>query len=93
MVNGKPLVYLEDASDYRVEDAGQVILVNCNNITVKNLDLSNTSLGITLLETEDSKVLNNTASSNSKYGIVLAYSSNNTITGNNACNNGDGIYI
>jgi parallel beta-helix repeat protein len=35
MVNGKPLVYLEDASDYTVEDAGQVILVNCNNITVE----------------------------------------------------------
>jgi parallel beta-helix repeat protein len=32
-VNGKPLVYLKDVSDYRVENAGQVILVNCNNIT------------------------------------------------------------
>jgi parallel beta-helix repeat protein len=27
-VNGKPLVYLEDVSDYKVEDAGQVIIVN-----------------------------------------------------------------
>jgi hypothetical protein len=25
-VNGKPLVYLEDVSDYKVEDAGQVIM-------------------------------------------------------------------
>jgi parallel beta-helix repeat protein len=33
-VNGKPLVYLEDVSDYKVEDAGQVIIVNCNNITI-----------------------------------------------------------
>jgi parallel beta-helix repeat protein len=82
-VNGKPLVYLEDASDYRVEDAGQVILVNCNNITVENLDLSNTSVGIELLNTEDSNILNNTANNNSQAGIYLNSSSNNTITGNN----------
>ncbi len=33
-VNGKPLVYLEDVSDKAVKDAGQVVLVRCNNITV-----------------------------------------------------------
>ncbi len=57
-VNGKPLVYLEDVSDYKVEDAGQVIIVNCNNITIENLDLSNTSVGIAIWNTNDSKVLN-----------------------------------
>ncbi len=86
-VNGKPLVYLVDASEYTVEDAGQVILVNCNNITVEGLDLSNTSVGIELWKTEDSKVLNNTVSDNSNTGIILYSSSNNTITGNNVCNN------
>jgi parallel beta-helix repeat protein len=55
-VNGKPLVYLEDASDIEVIDAGQVILVNCNNITIENLDLSNTSGGIALWKTENSKI-------------------------------------
>ncbi|MGB3459661.1 MAG: NosD domain-containing protein, partial [Halobacteriota archaeon] len=53
-VNGKPLVYLEDVSDYKVEDAGQVIIVNCNNITIENLDLSNTDVGIELWRTENS---------------------------------------
>ncbi len=86
-VNGKPLVYLVDASEYTVEDAGQVILVNCTNITVEGLDLSNTSVGIELWKTEDSKVLNNTVSDNSNTGIILYSSSNNTITGNNVCNN------
>nr|CBH38693.1 hypothetical secreted protein [uncultured archaeon] len=91
-VNGKPLVYLVDASEYTVEDAGQVILVNCNNITIEGLDLSNTSVGIELWKTEDSKVLNNTVSNNSNTGIILSSSSNNTITGNNVSNNGnDGI--
>ena len=93
-VNGKPLVYLEDVSDYKVEDAGQVILVNCTNISVENLDLSATSEGIELWETEDSKVVNNTVSNNNGDGISLYESSNNnTITGNNVCNNRNGIYL
>jgi parallel beta-helix repeat protein len=92
-VNGKPLVYLEDVSDYKVEDAGQVILLNCNNITVENLDLSRTSVGIELCMTEDSKMLNNTVSSNNRDGIYLSYSSNNSIIGNNVCNNLVGIYL
>ena len=91
-VNSKPLVYLEDVSDYKVEDAGQVILVNCNNITVKNLDLSNTSVGVELLNTEDSNILNNTVCNNWK-GISLDYSSNNRITGNNVRDNRKGIYL
>jgi parallel beta-helix repeat protein len=91
-VNGKPLVYLEDASDYKVEDAGQVILVNCDNITVKNLDLSNTSGGIALWKTENSKISNNTVCNNDE-GIALFSSSNNTITDNNISNNGCSIYL
>ena len=85
-VNGKPLVYLEDVSDYKVEDAGQIILVNCDNITVENLDLSNTSGGIVLWKTENSKISNSTVCNN-RGGIGLYDSSNNTITGNNASNN------
>jgi parallel beta-helix repeat protein len=86
-VNGKPLVYLEDVKDSAVTDAGQVILVNCSNITVENLYLSNTSVGIELAQTEDSIILNNTASNNDYAGICLAHSNNNTITGNTASNN------
>jgi len=92
IVNGKPLVYLEDVSDYKVEEAGQVILVNCNNITVENLNLSNTCVGVELWQTEDSLISNNTASNNSRYGIYLPYSSNNNITGNTVDNN-DGFYL
>jgi parallel beta-helix repeat protein len=92
-VNGKPLVYLEDASDYKVEDAGQVILVNCDNITVENLDLSNTSVGIELLNTENSKIINNNISKNNVDGFYLWYSCNNSITGNNVNNNWDGISL
>ena len=41
-VNGKPLVYFEDESDKVIDNAGQIILVNCDNITAENLVLSNT---------------------------------------------------
>ncbi len=88
-VNGKPLVYLEDTSDTEVTDAGQVILVNCSNITVENLDLSSTCVGIELCKTNDSIISNNTISNNNMYGIHLMDSSNNTLTGNNVSNNGE----
>ena len=55
-VNDKPLVYLEDRSDIKITDAGQVILVNCNNITVECLDLADTSVGVELWKTEDSRI-------------------------------------
>jgi parallel beta-helix repeat protein len=92
IVNGKPLVYLEDVSNYKVEGAGQVILVNCNNITVENLDLSNTSVGVELWKTEDSIISNNSVSNNDK-GIHLKESGSNSITGNNVSNNWYGICL
>jgi parallel beta-helix repeat protein len=93
-VNGKPLVYLKDVSDCKVEDAGQVIIVNCNNITIENLDLSNTNGGIALWKTKNSKISNNTVCNNNEEGISLFSSSNNTITGNNvSSSNGVGIYL
>jgi parallel beta-helix repeat protein len=76
-VNDKPLVYLEDVSDYKVEDAGQVIIVNCNNITIENLDLSNT---------------NNVCNNGEGISLYYS-SNNNTITGNNVCSNGFGIRL
>ena len=93
-VNGKPLVYHENTSDIEVTDAGQVILVNCNNISVENLDLSDTCIGVELWKTEDSIISNNNVSNNSLGGILLYYSNNTAITDNNASNNGNhGIFL
>jgi len=90
VVNGKPLVYLEDVSDTAITDAGQVILVNCNNISVEGLKLSNTDVGIELWKTNNSKITNNLIS-NLDNGIYLYHSSNNNITNNKASNNSHGI--
>jgi len=93
-VNGKPLVYLEDTLDIVVIDAGQIILVKCRNITVENLNLSNTSVGIELWETENSRISNNTVCHNNWEGIYLGYSNNNSIVNNNCSSNyWLGIYL
>jgi parallel beta-helix repeat protein len=87
LVNGKPLVYLEDVSDYAVGDAGQVILFKCNNITVENLNLSNTTIGVELSETNNTAISGNNITVNNYGGIVLGSSYNNSVSGNNITNN------
>jgi len=46
-VNGKKVYYYKDAEGMEVpSDAGQVIIANCSNMTLKNLTLNNASRGI-----------------------------------------------
>jgi parallel beta-helix repeat protein len=92
LVNGKPLVYLEGVSDYTITDAGQVILINCELIQVKNLNLSLTTVGIQLWNTHKTTISGNNITNN-RCGIELTDSSNNGIFGNNITNNGGGIYL
>lgn len=91
-VNGKPLVYLEDESDKVIEeDAGQVILISCYNITVKNQDLSNVSVGVQLLGTDKCLVFNNSIQNN-QFGIWTYASFNDIISDNTiASNNYSGV--
>jgi parallel beta-helix repeat protein len=94
LVNSKPLVYLEGVSDYAVGDAGQVILINCYNVTVDNLNLSNTTIGVELLGTNDTTISGNNITANSRDGIYLESSSNNSVSENNVtANNERGIYV
>jgi len=90
IVNGKPLVYLEGVANYRVGDAGQVILVRCDSIRVENLNLSRTVIGVELWETNNSIISRNNIANNLR-GIDVEYSSNNTLSGNNITNNVHGI--
>ena len=57
-VNRKPLVYLEDESDKFIDNAGQVILVKCKNITVMNSELTNTDVGIELWQSDNCLISN-----------------------------------
>jgi len=89
-VNGRPLVYLEGVSNYTVDDAGQVILVKCDNIVVEGLNLSRTDVGVELLETSNSTISGNNITANKWDGILLYPSSSyNSVSGNNITANHD----
>lgn len=92
LVNGKPIVYLEGESDKIIEeDAGQIILVNCKNITVHNQDLSNVSNALMLLDTNNCLITGNTISSNDVYGLFSSGSNGNNISKNILSNNAVGM--
>ncbi|MEM3765816.1 MAG: NosD domain-containing protein [Candidatus Bathyarchaeia archaeon] len=86
LVNGKPLIYLEGVSDLKVEDAGQVILVNCDGIVLENLNLTHTDIAIELWMTNNTRITNNNIAKNLN-GIELWYSSNNRFWHNNLIDN------
>jgi len=83
-INDKPLIYLEDKSDITIgnaENAGQVILINCNNISILNQEISHTTVGIELWDSHNCRILYNKISNN-KEGIYLFYSNDNLIQKN-----------
>jgi len=94
LVNGKPLIYLEGASNLALEEeeAGQVILVHCSGIRVENLSLSNTTVGIQLWQTNNTIIRNNVVANN-RAGIQLDTSSNNNISRNSITNDAGGIWL
>ena len=105
LVDNKPIYYwtneknapngCKNAVISDLNNTGFVALVSCDNITVKNLNLHNNSHGILLVNTTNSKILNNTANLNGYEGISLHYySSNNSLTNNTANSNSwNGIYL
>jgi parallel beta-helix repeat protein len=92
LVNGKPLIYLEGISGYTIRDAGQVILINCSDILVENLNLSHTDVGVQLWMTENTTIAGNNITNNLN-SIYLHQSSNNSIVGNDISNNLAGVYL
>ena len=95
MVNGKPFVYLEEESDIVLDntDAGQIVLVYCDSITVRNHDLSNTTIGITLFHSNNCVISGNNLQNNHQHGIYMV-GSGNSVSGNRISNNnGHGIYL
>jgi len=82
-VNGKPIIYLDEQPDKTVINAGQVILIRCNNITIRNLDISNIPVGIQLVESHNCYIANNHFNHSRYGGVELRFSHNNTIISNN----------
>jgi parallel beta-helix repeat protein len=92
-VNGKPVYYYKDNTGVTVPtDAGEVILANCSSAIVRNMDISNTSVGVELAHTENS-VIENSNLSSSTMGIFVYGSGNNTVKNNTCMNNDYGIAL
>jgi len=54
-VNDKPLIYINRKSNRTIKnvDIGQLILVKCKNINIESLRISNTTVGIQLIENKE----------------------------------------
>jgi parallel beta-helix repeat protein len=93
-VDGKPIYYWINKQNQQVpSDAGYVGLVNCINITVKDLNLTNNGQGVLLDSTTNSRVENVNASNNG-VGIELWFSDCNNLTNTiNLNNGGSGISL
>jgi parallel beta-helix repeat protein len=93
LVDKKPIYYWVAKRNLQIpDDAGFVGVVNSTNITVKELTLTNNSVGVLFAYTNNSRIENVTVSNNGD-GIIIDCSSNNTLTGNNASNNYYGIVL
>ncbi|MFC1738697.1 nitrous oxide reductase family maturation protein NosD [Planctomycetota bacterium] len=94
-VNGKPIWFVVGASDTVYDsstNAGIFYAVECENITISDLTLSNNYCGVYLHDTDNSRIENVTASNN-YMGIKLRSSQSNTLTGNACLNGGYGILL
>ena len=92
-VNNKPLYYWHTKNWDKVpNNAGQVILVNCSNITIENLNINDAGSAIQLIWSNDTIIKNNTCDSNSN-GIALYRSFRNIVKFNSFCFNNNGIYL
>jgi parallel beta-helix repeat protein len=87
-VEGKAVYYWKNVANKVVpSDAGLVVLFNCQNITVKDLDLApNNEVAVMLLSTTNSIISKNNMTEN-VFGIIALDSSNNTISENYLADN------
>lgn len=77
IIDGKPLIYLDNKSDRVIEDAGLVYLFNCSNIVVRNVKpIYVYNVTIQLVDTVNSEI------SNSNGHISLVNSNYNSIHDN-----------
>ena len=93
-VDGKPIYYRVNQEGETIpDDAGFVGVVNCTNMTVRDLTLMKNQDGVLFAYTNDSRIVNITSCLNKYHGIHLLSSSNNTLANNTVSNNVRGIYM
>ncbi len=93
LVNGKPLYYHKDCTRLDIDGipVGQLIVVNCNDVRVSNLQIAHTDMGIQMAFVDNANITGNVLSSNNYDGIMLLVFSNSSVTGNSIYSNMGGI--
>ncbi len=94
-VNGKPIHYKIGVRDEKIDnktDIGVLYLINCFNITVQNLNLTNNRHGLFSYNLTRSRIQEVKAWNNS-YGIYLQNSNRNVIQDSNCIKNWVGIQL
>jgi len=97
VADGKPVYYLINQTDLIVNPAnhpqiGYLGLINCVNLTVEDLTLTDNYKGILLAYTNNSRITNNIMTNN-KYGIYLLESYRNDVHRNNVISNSEGVVL
>jgi parallel beta-helix repeat protein len=92
-VDGKPIYYLKNLIGYTVPaGAGQVILVNCTQVTVTEQEIDDTAVAIQILNSSNNHIMENDFKRNT-YGIELWNSHGNEVSNNSLYYNKAGISI
>ena len=97
LINGKPIYYLKNQTGITINpttypEIGYLALINCSNMIVEDLTLTNNSNGILLAQTNGTMLTGNTFANDSMC-IAMSYSTNDTLEGNIIANNWQGITL
>jgi parallel beta-helix repeat protein len=95
-VNNKELLYLENDHDLTLDNIsiGQLFIIDCENITVKNIEISNASIGIEIIGSDNCLITKSKIHSNFDAGVIFVERcNNNTISHCEISNNSHGIVI
>jgi len=95
-VDGKPIYYIKDNSSGMIIDstsnAGTIYCIRCDNVTIKDLNLTKNWYGVCFWKTTNSSIENVTASTNYE-GIYLSSSCNNLTSNTANSNTNYGIFL
>lgn len=81
-VNGAPLIYLEQVNDQTIsQHDGQIILVNCTNIHIRDCDIQNVCIAVQCWDCSNCVITDNVLTKN-LCGIYLSGCKNTDVIGN-----------
>ena len=97
LLNNKPIYYYGNENGLKPNDflnAGQIILINCNDSIISGVNISKCYQGIFLDYSNNNTIEDNIVNNNIYNGIVMENSFNNTLANNNVSfNSENGIYF